>query len=62
MPLDQLWQPVILFKGQRMDGEWFDTIPARSIAQTTSSGSMTTEAFVDWLTHFSRYKGEGPAY
>jgi hypothetical protein len=23
---------------------------------------MTTEAFVDWLTHFSRYKGEGPAY
>jgi hypothetical protein len=27
----------------------------------TSSGSMTTEAVVEWLTHFSRYKGEGPA-
>jgi hypothetical protein len=37
---------VILFKGQRMVGEWLDALPPGSIAQMTSSGSMTIEAFV----------------
>jgi hypothetical protein len=45
-----------------MVGEWLDALPPGSIAQMTSSGSMTTEAFVNWLTRFSRYKGAGPAY
>jgi hypothetical protein len=44
-----------------MDAEWLDALPPGSIAHMTSSGSMTTEAVVEWLTHFSRYKGEGPA-
>lgn len=44
-----------------MFGEWRDALPPGSLAQMTSSGSMTTEAFVNWLTRFSRYKGAGPA-
>ena len=52
----------IFFKGQRMVGEWLDALPPWSIAQMTSCGSMTTEAFVNLLTHFSRYKCAGPAY
>jgi hypothetical protein len=39
-----------------MKGEWLDALPPGSIAQMASHGSMTTEAFVNWLTHFSRYK------
>ena len=49
----------LLFKGQRMKGEWVDALPPGSIAQMTSHGSTTTEAFVNWLTHFSHYKVAG---
>jgi hypothetical protein len=55
-------RPVILFQGQRMVGEWLDALPPGSKAQMTSSGSMTTEVFVSWLTRFSRYKVGGPTY
>ena len=50
---------MLLFKRQRMKGEWIDALPPGSIAQMTSRGSMTTEAFVNWLTHFSHYKVAG---
>jgi DDE superfamily endonuclease. len=42
-----------------MKGEWLDALPPGSIAQMTSRGSMTTEAFDNWLTHFSRYEVAG---
>ena len=45
-----------------MDGEELEALLPGCIAQMTSNGSMTTEAFVHWLTLFSRYKGAGPAY
>lgn len=38
-----------------MKGE-FDALPPGSIAQMTSRGIMIIEAFLNWLTHFSRYK------
>jgi hypothetical protein len=44
-----------------MVGEWHYTLPPGSIAQITSSGKMATEAFVNWLTRFSHYKGAGSA-
>ena len=48
--------PMLLFKGQRMKGEWLDALPPGSITQMTCHGSMTTEAFVNWFTYFSHYK------
>jgi hypothetical protein len=36
-----------------------DALPPGSKAQMTSRSSMITEAFVNWLTHFSRYKAAG---
>ena len=50
---------LIFFKGQRMKGEWLDALPPGSIAQMTIRGSMATEAFVNWQTHFSHYKVAG---
>lgn len=48
--------PMIQFKGQRMKGEWLSALTPGSIAQLTTHGSMTTEAFVNWFTHFIYYK------
>ena len=48
--------PGIDFKGQRMKGEWLDALPPGSITQITCRSNMTTEAFVNWLTYFIRYK------
>ena len=39
-----------------MKGEWLDALLAVSVAQMTSRGSVTAEAFVNYLTHFSLYK------
>jgi hypothetical protein len=52
--------PMIKFKGQRMKGEWLDALTPGSIAQLTTRGSMTAEAFVNWLTHFIHYKVAHP--
>ena len=43
-----------------MKGEWLDTLPPGSLTQMTSHGSMMTEAFVNWVIHFSHYKVAGP--
>jgi hypothetical protein len=51
--------PMIIFQGQRMKVKRLDALPPGSIAQMTSRGSMITEAFVNWLTPFSRYKVAG---
>ena len=51
--------PLILFKGQRIKGEWLDELPSGSIAQITSRVNMKTEVLFDWLTHFSCYKVAG---
>ena len=42
-----------------MKGEWLHALPPGSITQMTSHGSMTTQAFVNWFTHFSHYKVAG---
>jgi hypothetical protein len=52
--------PLIQFKGQRMKGEWLGALTPGSIAQLTRRGSMTTEAFVNWLKHLIHYKGAHP--
>ncbi|XP_063241735.1 uncharacterized protein LOC134541920 [Bacillus rossius redtenbacheri] len=52
--------PMILFKGQRLKPEWADNLPAGSVVEMTAKGSMTSETFVKWLHHFSRYKSAGP--
>jgi len=39
-----------------MKGDWLRTLTPGSIAQLTSRGSMTIEAFANWLTHFIHYK------
>ena len=41
-----------------MKGEWLHALHPGSTAQMTSGGSIT-EAFVNWLTHFSHYKVAG---
>jgi len=51
--------PILLFKGQRLKGEWLDALPPGSVTQMISHGSMTTEAFVNWFMHFSHYKVAG---
>jgi len=50
---------MILFEGQRMKGKRLDALPTGAIAQMTSRGSVITEAFFNWLMHFSRYKVAG---
>jgi len=50
---------MILFGGQRTEGKRLDALPPGSIAQMTSRGSVIIEAFVNYLTHFSRYKVSG---
>jgi len=42
-----------------MKGKRLDALPSEPTAQMTSRGSMITKAFINWLTHFSRYKAAG---
>lgn len=58
--LGQAIPPCILFKGQRLKAEWGDHLPPGSKIMMTGKGSMTSEAFISWLTHFSKYKNPGP--
>ncbi|CAG4937489.1 unnamed protein product [Parnassius apollo] len=51
--------PMILFKGKKMKGEWLDSLPTGAVAQMTPKGSMTTDAFVNWIHHFSKFKLPG---
>jgi hypothetical protein len=43
-----------------MNGAWLEVLHPGSVAQMTSHGSMTTQAFLNWLAHFSYYKVAGP--
>ncbi|XP_050304697.1 uncharacterized protein LOC126742166 [Anthonomus grandis grandis] len=58
--LGQSVPPFVLFKGQRLKPEWSDHLPPGSKAIVTNKGSMTCEAFIVWLTHFSSFKNSGP--
>ena len=51
--------PMILFKGKRMKPEFADDLPAGSVCRMTEKGSMTTNAFVEWLHHFGCHKPAG---
>ncbi|XP_050505987.1 uncharacterized protein LOC126884181 [Diabrotica virgifera virgifera] len=58
--LGQAIPPFVLFKGQRFKPEWSDHLPPGSKAIVTNKGSMTCEAFISWLDHFSSFKNPGP--
>lgn len=51
--------PMILMKGIREKPEWKDNLPQGSILMMTAKGSMTTEAFVEYIKHFAKFKPEG---
>lgn len=52
--------PMIIFKGKRLKPEWADELPLGSLVRMAPKGSMTTELFIEFLRHLSRYKGSGP--
>lgn len=58
--LGQSVPPFVLFKGKRFKPEWSDHLPPASKVIVTNKGSMTCEAFVLWLDHFSLFKNPGP--
>lgn len=58
--LGQCIPPLIIFKGVRIKPEWYITLPEESKILMTKRGSMTTNAFIKWLEHFSKFKSPGP--
>ncbi|XP_063219165.1 tigger transposable element-derived protein 1-like [Bacillus rossius redtenbacheri] len=52
--------PMILFPGLRKNPAWEKNLPTGSTTIMTRKGSMTTESFVSFLNHFSRFKPSGP--
>ncbi|GLV34055.1 hypothetical protein CBL_05075 [Carabus blaptoides fortunei] len=52
--------PMILFKGRRMKPTFSDKLPPGSEVRMTTKGSMTTEVFVKWLEHFSKFMSAPP--
>lgn len=58
--LGQSIPPLIIFKGVRIKPEWYITLPSESKILMTKRGSMTTDAFIQWLDHFARFKSPGP--
>lgn len=51
--------PMIIFKGKRHKPEYDDNLPAGGIVKMAPKGSMTTEIFIDFIKHFSKYKPSG---
>lgn len=51
--------PMILYSGVRKIKAWEKGLPVGSSTQMTPKGSMTTQTFVDFLQHFTRYKPNG---
>lgn len=51
--------PFIIFKGKRMKPEFNDNLPAGSLVRMASKGSMTTDLFIEFLDHFSKFKSPG---
>lgn len=58
--LGQTIPPLIIFKGVRVKPEWYITLPEESKILMTKKGSMTTDAFIQWLDHFAKFKSPGP--
>ncbi|XP_076824884.1 uncharacterized protein LOC143470554 [Clavelina lepadiformis] len=48
--------PMVIFKGKRMKPEFADHLPPNSLVCMSDKGSMTTELFVQWVDHFSKFK------
>ncbi|XP_030764873.1 uncharacterized protein LOC115889097 [Sitophilus oryzae] len=57
--LGQAILPMILMKGIRKKIEWSLHLPPGSVIEMTAKGSMTTETFVKWIDHFSKFKPTG---
>lgn len=58
--LGQSIPPLIIMKGQRIKPEWYYNLPPESKILMTKKGSMTVDAFIEWIDHFSRFKSPGP--
>lgn len=57
--LGQAIPPMILMKGIRQKPEWSMHLPPGSVIEMTAKGSMTTQTFVKWIDHFSKFKPAG---
>lgn len=57
--LGQAIPPMILMKGIRQKPEWSMNLPPGSAIEMTAKGSMTTQTFVKWIEHFSKFKPIG---
>ena len=51
--------PMILFSGVRKNPAWERDLPTGSVAKMTPKGCMTSDTFVEFLRHFSRFKPNG---
>ena len=50
---------MIIFKGVRRRPQFADDLPPCSAVEMAPRGSMTTDIFIHWLQHFSRFKAAG---
>lgn len=57
--IGQVIPPMIIFKGQRLNQDWYSNLPVGSEICMSPKGSMTTAIFIRWLEHFSKYKSGG---
>ena len=48
--------PMVIFKGKRSKPEYSDSLPPNTLVCMSDKGSMTTELFIKWLEHFSKFK------
>ena len=50
---------MIIYKGKICKPEYADNLPPDTLVQMSEKGSMTTELFIEWLDHFSKFKAAG---
>lgn len=48
--------PMIIFKGKRLKSEFEGNFPAGALVKMAAKGSMTSELFVLFIQHLSKYK------
>ena len=51
--------PTIIYKGKRNKPEYADNLPPEALVRMSEKGSMTTDLFIEWLEHFSKFKTAG---
>lgn len=56
----QFIPPMTIFKGNTLKNKWCKDFPVGAIARVTSDGSVTSDAFNEWLKHFHMHRNPGP--